>query len=98
MIVRQTPSYPQSDVQLSHVKRPDSVAEAENTCSTGEYEFVVRQTTSTGRQMSSYLTPNVQLVWSRANARAVQVRTGWLWVKRPVIRRQTSVISRQTFS
>jgi len=54
MTVRQTSSYPQSDVPLSHVKRPDSVAEAENTCSTGEYEFVVRQTTS-------YWPSNVQL-------------------------------------
>ena len=35
-----------SNVELSHAKRPDSVAESLNTCSTGEYEFIVGQTPS----------------------------------------------------
>ena len=30
----------------SNVKRPDSVAEAQNTCSTGEYKLIVGQTPS----------------------------------------------------
>ena len=53
-LVRQTPSYSTSNVELSHAKRPDSVAEAQNMCSTGEYEFIVGQT-------SSYWPSNVQL-------------------------------------
>jgi len=77
LIVIQTPSYSTSNVELSHAKSPDSVADAQNTCSTGEHEFIVGQT-------PSYWPSNVPLshakrpgiVWSRANARVVQVRKG----------------------
>jgi len=54
LIVGQTPSYSPSNVQLSHVKRPDSVAEAQCTCSTRQDGLIVRQT-------PSYSTPNIQL-------------------------------------
>ena len=47
VIRRQTSSYlTPSNVELSHDKRPDSVVEAQNTCSTGEYKFIVGQTPS----------------------------------------------------
>jgi len=52
--VGQTPSYWPSNVQLSNVKRLDSVAEAQCTCSTGEDGLIVRQT-------PSYSTSNVEL-------------------------------------
>jgi len=44
--IRVVPSYWPSNVQLSHAKCPDSIAEAQNTCSAGEYEFIVGQTPS----------------------------------------------------
>ena len=82
-VVGQTPSYSPSNVQLSHVKCSDSVAEAQRTCTTSEDGLIVRET-------SMYLTTNTQNSMAGLNLRVVAVSMDSLWVKRPVIRRSTS--------
>ena len=79
-----------SNVELSHAKRPGSVAEGQRTSSTSDDGLIVRQT-------PSYSTSNVELSYAKLPDSVPEAQNTcsigeyeFIVVKRPAIGRQTS--------